>query len=432
MPSRASRDSPSEPDLSLIALAQAQPSGQKKRFKKGNILHWQGDPVEFIYVVVKGAIKVSSSSVDGKTYTYTIVGPGGLVGAEAFLLDEDHETLSEAVEETEVVAFLADEFQRILETNASFSLSVMRNLARDVHFLGSKVRDLTLLDVQQRVKSSLIELANEHGIPTEKGIRIDLDLTHEEIGEMVAANRTTVTAVLGELRRQGYLWKERGHLFILPPQHIEILDRLDQAVLEGSEDDARHWALQAVDQRIDPLKALDALTAGMRRVDRKYARNEIDVSDVIIAAYALKGAIPIIEDEIARTERLVPYLGTIVIGTVAGDVHDIGRTLVAMLLKARGFKVVDLGIDVPTAHFVEAVQEHRAQILAMSTLMTATILEPAKVIRALVHAGLRDHVKVIVGGGAVSQKLSEEMGADGYELSAHGAAELAWRLSRTS
>ena len=357
-------------------------------------------------------------------------GPGDLLGAEAFLLGHNHETLAEAIEDSQVVLIPAGEFQRALDTDPQFSLRVMKKLAQDVHLLSNKVRDLGILDVQERIKSSLIQLANDHGVATEKGIRIDLDLTHEEIGEMVAANRTTITACLGELRRQGYLWKEGRHLFIIPPEHIAILDRLEQSVVDGLETDAKAHALEALNGSVDPLKALEALTSGMRRVDRMFTRDEMDLSDVTLAAYAMKGAIPVIEEEIERTDRRVRYLGTVVIGTVYGDIHDIGRTLVSMLLKARGFRVIDLGVGVPGDQFVDAIRRYRPQILAMSTLMTTTAQEMSKVIHVLTEQGLREQVKVIVGGNAITQKLSQEMGADGYEPSAHRAAELVWRLTR--
>ncbi len=417
-------------DQAFVKLAQALPAAQVVRYAKGDILHWQGDPVEAILVVQNGAIKISSISADGRTSTYSVLGTGGMIGAEPYLLGKPHETLAEAIEDTQVVTLQTGEFQRILTTDPQFSLLVMRKLAQDVHGLSRKVRDWAVLDVQQRIKSSLVELANDHGIVTDKGIRIDLDLTHEEIGEMVAANRTTITACLSELRRQGYLWKEGRHLYIIPPDQIEILDRLDQSVVDGSEEDAKLYALNSISKNVDPLKALEALTSGMRRVDRMFARDEIDVSDVILAAYAMKRAIPIIEDEVERTDRTIQYLGTIVIGTVFGDIHDIGRTLVSMLLKARGFKVVDLGVNVPADQFVDAVKCHQPQILAMSTLMSTTAQEPFNVIHALAQQGLRDQVKVIVGGNAITRKLCEEMGADGYETSAHRAAELAWRLTR--
>jgi 5-methyltetrahydrofolate--homocysteine methyltransferase len=417
-------------DREFLKLAQDVPSAQFVRYGKGDVLHWQGDPVEAILVVQNGAIKVSSVSADGRTSTYSVLGSGSLIGAEPYLLGQSHETLAEAIEDTQVIALQTGEFQRVLATDPGFSLLVMKKLAQDAHSLSCKVRDWALLDVQQRIKSSLVELANDHGIVSGKGIRIDLDLTHEEIGEMVAANRTTITACLSELRRQGYLWKEGRHLYIIPPDQIEILDGLDRSVVDGSEDDAQQFALESIRKKVDPLKALEALTSGMRRVDRMFARDEIDVSDVILAAYAMKRAIPVIENEIERTDRAIQYLGTIVIGTVHGDIHDIGRTLVSMLLKARGFRVIDLGVNVPADRFVDAVRRHKPQILALSTLMSTTAQEPFNVIHALAQSGLRDQVKVIVGGNAITRKLSEEMGSDGYETSAHRAAELAWRLTR--
>lgn len=422
----------SEQDLDLIHFLDANQIGYHKLYNKDRILYWQGDPVESIIIVKRGAIKFSSISADGKTYTYTVLGHGGLAGADSFLAGKPHQTMAEAIENTEVLIIPVKQFEDLLASNPEFSLLVMRKLAQEVHSLTGKVRDFSLLDVQHRLKSNLIALANEHGIITEKGIRIDLDLTHEEIGEMVAANRTTITACLSELRRQGYLWTQGRRLFIIPPDHIEILDNLDQAVVDGSEDDASHWALQAIENKIDPLKSLDALTSGMRRVDRLFARDEIDVSDVILAAYAMKSAIPIIEQEIEKTGITVQYLGTIVIGTVEGDIHDIGRTLVTMLLKARGFKVIDLGSNVSTEAFLDAVRNYKPQILAMSTLMTATTRQPFKVIDALTQEGLRNQIKVIVGGSAISEKICRDMGADGYEPTAHRAVELAWRLTRSN
>lgn len=425
-------NSNSEYDLDLVNFLEASQIGHRKQFKKDRILFWQGDPVESIFILKQGAIKLSSISADGKTYTYSVLGHGGLTGAEAYLVGKTHQTMAEAMEDTETLVIPAQQFQQLLSCNPEFSLLVMRKLAQEVHSLTGKMRDFSLLDVQHRLKSSLIALANEHGIITEKGIRIDLDLTHEEIGEMVSANRTTITACLSELRRQGYLWTQGRRLFIIPPDHIEILDNLDQAVVDGSEDEASQWAMQTIENKIDPLKSLEALTSGMRRVDRLFARDEIDVSDVILAAYAMKNAIPIIEQEIEKTGITVRYLGTIVIGTVQGDIHDIGRTLVTMLLKARGFNVVDLGSNVSTEAFVDAVRSYKPQILAMSTLMTSTTRETFKVIEALEKEGLRENVKVIIGGSAVSEKISQEMGADGYEPTAHRAVELAWRLTRAA
>jgi len=419
-----------EENPDLLSLLEANQIGQVRRFRKGRVVYWQGDPVEFVLVVRRGALKVSSITADGRKCTYTVIGPGALAGAEPFLLGVKHETLAEAIEDTEVIVILPEEFRRLLVTDSRFSLTVMTHLAKDVQALTGRVRDFSLLDVRQRLKTSLVELASDHGLVTEKGIKIDLNLTHGEIAEMLSANRTTITSALSELRRQGYLWNEGRQLCLIPLEQIEILDNLDQAVVDGSEDEARRWAVASITKGVDLHKSLEALTSGMRRVDRMYARDEIDISDIILSAYAMKSAISIVEQEIERTGTLVEYQGRIVIGTVHGDIHDIGRTVVSMLLKARGFNVIDLGADVPVARFIDAVKQHRPHILAMSTLMSAAVQEPSRVIDALCDAGLRDQVKVMVGGSAMTQKLSEQIKADGFHPSGHGATEVANRLIR--
>lgn len=419
-------------DADLLQLVQALHAGRRVHFAKGSILHWQGDPVEAIWIVESGAVKVFATSPEGRTCTYGILGAGDLVGASAYLLAKEHDTQALALDDTEAIALLPGEFERLLAANPRFSLLVMRKLAQGADALAGKVRELGFLDVQQRLKHSLIELAQRHGIATPEGIRIDLDITHEEIGALVAANRTTITACISELKRQGYLWNEGRHLVMVPLEHIEILDNLNQAVLDGDEVAARQWAGAAVDKGVDPGKALEALSSGMRRVDALFSRDELEVSDVILAAFAMKAAMPILERELERTGRRVGRLGTVVIGTVYGDIHDIGQTMVAMLLRARGFEVIDLGANVPVEGFVEAVARHRPDILAMSSLMTATAHEQFKVVDALVRKGLRDRVKVMVGGSAITRRMSVQMGADGYEPTAHGAAELAWRLTHAT
>jgi len=152
--------------------------------------------------------------------------------------------------------------------------------------------------------------------------------------------------------------------------------------------------------------------------------------DVILAAFAMKRALPVVEGGMREDGKRVGRLGTVIIGTVEGDIHDIGRTMVSVLLKARGFNVIDLGINISADGFLAAVKEHRPKVVGMSSLMTTTVVEQFKVIQALTRSGLRDTVKIMVGGGALTPKLCEEMGADGFEPTAHGAAELAWRLVR--
>jgi 5-methyltetrahydrofolate--homocysteine methyltransferase len=412
----------------ILELVEAYHVGRLKRYEKGQVLYWQGDPGNHVFVVREGKVKVLSVSRQGKAHTYEILGAGRLVGAIAVLLGGEHESTAEALRHTDVYVIPVAEFEHLLVTDSTFSMAVMRELAQTARLLTSQARDLSLMDVPQRLKHGLVRLAGEHGLVTERGVKLDLEITHEEIAELVAANRSTVTACLNELKRQGYLWKEGRRLVILLPEHIEILDSLSQAVVQGNAQEATHRARKAVEERVDPIRALDALTCGMKEVDKGFAREELALPDVVMAAFAMKSAMPIVEGEIKRTGRQLGALGTIVIGTVHGDIHDIGKTMVAMLLMTEGFKVIDLGVNVTAEQFVEAIREHRPDIVAMSALTTMTAPEQAKVVTVLKEEGLRDKVKIMVGGGAITQALAEDIEADGYEPTACGAVGLAKRL----
>ena len=142
----------------------------------------------------------------------------------------------------------------------------------------------------------------------------------------------------------------------------------------------------------------------------------------------MQSAVPIIEEELKRTgaKRVLP--GTVVAGTVFGDIHSIGKTMVCALLTADGFDVIDLGINVKADQFVEAVKKHRPDILAMSALLTVFASEQKKVIETLKKEGIRDEVKIMVGGGAISQEFADRIGADGYDPTAPGAVKLARNL----
>jgi methanogenic corrinoid protein MtbC1 len=159
---------------------------------------------------------------------------------------------------------------------------------------------------------------------------------------------------------------------------------------------------------------------------------ELFLPDLIGAAAAAQAALPIVEAEITRTGKEARKVGTIVIGTVKGDIHDIGKSMVGALLTAHSFKVVDLGTDVPRERFVEAVQNHQADLLALSSLLTTTASEQARVIEAVQAAGLRDTIKIMVGGGAINADFAKSIGADGYGETAAEGIKLAKALMRGS
>lgn len=412
----------------LISLAEKLWPQRKKHFPKGSILCWQGDPVDRVYIILEGAVKISSISVEGRIFSFGILGAGRLIGAQAYLLDGIHEFVAEVVEATELLSLPLDEFDHALITSQEFSSAVIKELARDAVEVADSVRNLSFLDVQQRLKHSLINLAQEHGVETAKGIIINLDITQDEFGAMVSANRTTIAYCMRELRAEGFLWKDGRRLVIVPPEHLEILDALTKAVREGDDLNAKKWAEKAIAHSIDTLKVLDALTTGMKQVDRGFSHGEKDLPDVVLAASAMKEALPIIEANIELEHKQEMVVGTVVIGTVYGDIHDIGKTIVAMLLRARNFRVIDLGVSVIPEQFVEAIHLFKPDILALSALTTASSLELDPVIKLLAEKGVRRKVRLLVGGGAVSEEYARRIGADGYHVSAQGAVEMAWHL----
>lgn len=204
-----------------------------------------------------------------------------------------------------------------------------------------------------------------------------------------------------------------------------VLESLKRAILEYDEEQAETLARSAIEQGIEPLVALEALTDAIREVGDGFEREELWLPDLVGAASAMKRAAPVIEEEIARRGQVRQSTGKVVIGTVFGDIHDIGKNMVVTLLMASGFEVHDIGVNAPAEDFVAAVKEHRPNILALSALMTVTCQEQLRIIRGLEQEGLREGVKVMVGGAAISDDFAQHIGADGYEASAPAAVVLA-------
>jgi corrinoid protein of di/trimethylamine methyltransferase len=207
-----------------------------------------------------------------------------------------------------------------------------------------------------------------------------------------------------------------------------IFENLKKAIVEYDSERAVGLAKEVIEKKINPMKALDAMTEGIRQVGDGFGRGELWLPDLAGAADAMSSAMPIIEEEIKRTGAERASLGTIIAGTVFGDIHSIGKTMVCTLLTAEGFEVHDLGVNIKAEEFLEAAKKYNADILAMSALMTMTAPEQKKAIEYLKKEGLRDKIKIMVGGGAITEEFAQEVGADGYDPTAPGAVKLARRL----
>ncbi len=206
-----------------------------------------------------------------------------------------------------------------------------------------------------------------------------------------------------------------------------------QAVIDGDADAAEAAAKASIAAGIPPLTAIDeGFMVGMKEVGAGFAAGDLFLPDMMLAARAMQRALVVLEPELkaSATERTVS--GRVVIGTVAGDIHEIGKNLVGMLLSTSGFEVHDLGVNVSPERFVAAAREHRADIVGLSALLTTTMTGQRVVIAALTEAGLRPAVKVMVGGAPVTGSWANEIGADGYSEDAMGAVELAKRLMGTA
>jgi corrinoid protein of di/trimethylamine methyltransferase len=208
----------------------------------------------------------------------------------------------------------------------------------------------------------------------------------------------------------------------------EVIKKLQQAVIEGEPEDAEKFAKQALDQKVDPLECINkGLMPGIQKVGELFSTGEYFLPELIIGADAMKAALDILEPAlVGGQERSV--VGRVVLGTVEGDLHEIGKTLVGTMLTANGFKVTDIGVDQTSEAFVQAIQENKADIVGASALLTTTMLQQKKLIEALENAGIRDKVKVMIGGAPVTDRYAKEIGADGYAEDAISAVDIAYRL----
>lgn len=209
----------------------------------------------------------------------------------------------------------------------------------------------------------------------------------------------------------------------------EMYKKLAQAVLDGEPEEAEALAKEALALGLDPMACItQGLTKGIQEVGALFASGEYYLPELIIGAEAMKEALAILEPALLADQHR-EVVANVVLGTVEGDVHEIGKTLVGTMLAANGFKVTDIGVDKPASDFIRAIQDTGATIVGASALLTTTMLQQEKLIRALEEAGIRKDVKVMVGGAPVTASYAKQIGADGYADDAISAVALAMRLA---
>jgi len=214
---------------------------------------------------------------------------------------------------------------------------------------------------------------------------------------------------------------------ILKENRSEILGKLKELISKIADfEEVNKAVTEALGSEIDPFSLVNALSEALEEVGKKYESGEYFLSELMMAGYLASQVANMLKPYLVRTTTKT--FGKIVFGTVKGDIHDIGKNIVIMLLKAAGFDVIDLGVDVPAEKFAEAVREHNPDILAMSALLTVTMPEMKNVIDVLKENGLRDRIKVIVGGRPVTPEFADEIGADGYAEDAVKAVSMVKKL----
>lgn len=207
---------------------------------------------------------------------------------------------------------------------------------------------------------------------------------------------------------------------------MEILKKISETLYDGDERAMPGLVQEAIDAGCGAQEVLDAMMAGMAIVGEEFSRDELYIPEVLCSCHAMMEGSKILKPLL--TDQDSKSLGTVILGSVQGDMHDIGKNLVGMMLEGRGLKVIDIGIDVPAEKFVEAAIEHNADIVACSILLTTTMPETPKVVKAFVDAGIRDKVKLMIGGAPITQDFCDRMGCDAFAKDAGGAAALAVQL----
>ena len=212
-------------------------------------------------------------------------------------------------------------------------------------------------------------------------------------------------------------------------QTEDLFKEMAQSITDGEAEKAAELAKQSIAEGVDPLDAINkGFVMGVNYVGEQFSCGNMFLPELVMAGEAMKAAVAVLEPELARRGTERKMLGKVVLCTVEGDIHEIGKTLVGTMLSASGFQVFDMGVDVPVMKVVEKAREVNADIVALSALLTTTMVHQKDVVEALEDIGMRSKVKVMVGGAPVTQEWVKQIGADGYSEDAIGAARIAKQL----
>jgi 5-methyltetrahydrofolate--homocysteine methyltransferase len=207
----------------------------------------------------------------------------------------------------------------------------------------------------------------------------------------------------------------------------ELYERISTAILEGDEEKAPKLVNRALKQGLSPKEIMDnGLLVGMGEVGKRFKAGDMFVPEVLMSAEAMQASMEILRPQLV--ESGVKLVGKVLLGTVKGDLHDIGKNLVAMMCEGAGFEVVDIGFNADPVKFVQAIKEHKPNVVGMSAMLTTTMRAMGHTIRAIEEAGLRDQIKVMVGGAPVDAEFAKRIGADGYGSNAPAGSDLALKF----